>query len=184
MLKAELPGIEREDIDIRVENNLLTIRGERKRDQETQAGGLSPRRAGLRRLQPFVLAAVDGQHREGERRVQGRRADRSRCRLATKPSRARFRSRSTDQPRVSRAESDGALHERGPELAALRAYALAPGPVDGAGSTVARAPGDASGLPIATLRNSSRCAPPVTAGERPPSLVEQRRRSHECASPS
>ena len=33
MLKAELPGIEREDIDIRVENNLLTIRGERKREQ-------------------------------------------------------------------------------------------------------------------------------------------------------
>ena len=35
VLKAELPGISREDIDIRVENLLLTIRGERKRDQET-----------------------------------------------------------------------------------------------------------------------------------------------------
>jgi HSP20 family protein len=36
VLKAELPGISREDIDLRVENNLLTIRGERKREQETK----------------------------------------------------------------------------------------------------------------------------------------------------
>jgi HSP20 family protein len=36
VLKAELPGIERDSIDIRVENNLLTIRGERKPDQETK----------------------------------------------------------------------------------------------------------------------------------------------------
>ncbi len=36
VLKADLPGLAREDIDIRVENNLLTIRGERKRVQETK----------------------------------------------------------------------------------------------------------------------------------------------------
>ncbi len=34
VLKAELPGIKREDIDLKVENNVLTIRGERKRDTE------------------------------------------------------------------------------------------------------------------------------------------------------
>ena len=34
VLKAELPGIKREDIDLKVENNILTIRGERKRDLE------------------------------------------------------------------------------------------------------------------------------------------------------
>ena len=34
VLKAELPGIKREEIDLKVENNVLTIRGERKRDQE------------------------------------------------------------------------------------------------------------------------------------------------------
>ena len=34
VLKAELPGIKREDIDLKVENSVLTIRGERKRDQE------------------------------------------------------------------------------------------------------------------------------------------------------
>ena len=32
VLKAELPGLKREDIDVTVENNTLTIRGERKRD--------------------------------------------------------------------------------------------------------------------------------------------------------
>jgi HSP20 family protein len=36
VLKAELPGVAREDIDIRVENNTLTIRGERKRQQEAK----------------------------------------------------------------------------------------------------------------------------------------------------
>lgn len=33
VLKAELPGLRREDIDLTVENNTLTIRGERKRDE-------------------------------------------------------------------------------------------------------------------------------------------------------
>lgn len=33
VLKAELPGLKREDIDLTVENNTLTIRGERKRDE-------------------------------------------------------------------------------------------------------------------------------------------------------
>lgn len=32
VLKAELPGLRREDIDLTVENNTLTIRGERKRE--------------------------------------------------------------------------------------------------------------------------------------------------------
>ena len=34
VLKAELPGLAREDIDLRVENNTLTLRGERKQDTE------------------------------------------------------------------------------------------------------------------------------------------------------
>jgi HSP20 family protein len=36
VLKAELPGLVREDIDVRVENNTLTLRGERKRDTEVK----------------------------------------------------------------------------------------------------------------------------------------------------
>jgi HSP20 family protein len=34
VLRAELPGIAKEDIDLRVENNTLTLKGERKREQE------------------------------------------------------------------------------------------------------------------------------------------------------
>ena len=36
VLKAELPGIAKEAIDLRVENNTLTLRGERKRDTEVK----------------------------------------------------------------------------------------------------------------------------------------------------
>ena len=33
VVKAEAPGLKREDIDLTVENNILTIRGERKKDE-------------------------------------------------------------------------------------------------------------------------------------------------------
>ena len=36
VLKAELPGLQREDIDLRVENNTLTLRGERKRETDVK----------------------------------------------------------------------------------------------------------------------------------------------------
>jgi HSP20 family protein len=36
VLRAELPGLKKEDLDIRVENNTLTLRGERKRDTEVK----------------------------------------------------------------------------------------------------------------------------------------------------
>jgi HSP20 family protein len=36
VLRAELPGLKREEIDIRVENSTLTLRGERKRDTEVK----------------------------------------------------------------------------------------------------------------------------------------------------
>jgi HSP20 family protein len=39
VLKAELPGVKKEDIDLKVENNTLTIRGERKREVETKEEG-------------------------------------------------------------------------------------------------------------------------------------------------
>ena len=35
VLSAELPGVRKEDLDLRVENNTLTMRGERKREQDT-----------------------------------------------------------------------------------------------------------------------------------------------------
>jgi HSP20 family protein len=36
VLKAELPGIDPKDVDVRVENNVLTLRGERKLDNEVK----------------------------------------------------------------------------------------------------------------------------------------------------
>ncbi len=36
VIKAELPGMKKEDIDLRLENGTLTIRGERKRATETK----------------------------------------------------------------------------------------------------------------------------------------------------
>ena len=37
VVKAELPGVNRDEIDIQVENNILTIRGERKREKEVKS---------------------------------------------------------------------------------------------------------------------------------------------------
>lgn len=34
VLKAELPGVDSKDVDVRIENNILTLRGERKFDSE------------------------------------------------------------------------------------------------------------------------------------------------------
>jgi HSP20 family protein len=39
VLKAELPGIDPKDVDVRVENNVLTLRGERKLDSEVKKEG-------------------------------------------------------------------------------------------------------------------------------------------------
>ncbi len=36
VIKAELPGIDQKDIDVRIEDNTLTLRGERKHDQEVR----------------------------------------------------------------------------------------------------------------------------------------------------
>jgi HSP20 family protein len=36
VLKAELPGIDPKDVDIRIENNVLTLKGERKVDHEVK----------------------------------------------------------------------------------------------------------------------------------------------------
>ena len=59
VLKAELPDMTREDIDITVENGTLTHQGR----EEVRTGGegraVPPHRAALRHVQPVVLAAAD-----------------------------------------------------------------------------------------------------------------------------
>ena len=39
VIRAELPGVKPEDVDISLQNNVLTISGERKAEQEEQRGG-------------------------------------------------------------------------------------------------------------------------------------------------
>jgi HSP20 family protein len=39
IVRADAPGLQKEDLDIRVEGNLLTIRGERKEEKETKKKG-------------------------------------------------------------------------------------------------------------------------------------------------
>ena len=48
VLKAELPGVDPKDVDIRLENNVLTLRGQRKFERRGQEGELPPRGALLR----------------------------------------------------------------------------------------------------------------------------------------
>ena len=59
VLKAELPDMAREDIDITVENFVLTIKGEKKLAERREGGAVPSRRAALRHVQPLVLAAAD-----------------------------------------------------------------------------------------------------------------------------
>jgi len=40
IVKADLPGLDRNDIDIQVEKNILTLRGERKREKEVKSENL------------------------------------------------------------------------------------------------------------------------------------------------
>jgi HSP20 family protein len=40
VVKAEVPGLDRNDIDVQVENNILTLRGERKREKEVKSENL------------------------------------------------------------------------------------------------------------------------------------------------
>ena len=37
-IRAEVPGVKKEDMDVRIENGVLTLRGERKQDTDVQEG--------------------------------------------------------------------------------------------------------------------------------------------------
>ena len=50
VLRADLPGMAEDDVTIELEDNVLTVSGERKAEHEEQAGGLLPRGARVRRF--------------------------------------------------------------------------------------------------------------------------------------
>ena len=72
VVKADLPGVEAKDLDIRVENNILTIRGERRIEKKVNEDNHLRVERAYGVVQPQLLA---GQYRES-RRHQGRLPER------------------------------------------------------------------------------------------------------------
>ena len=75
VVKADLPGVDAKDLDIRVENNILTHSRRAQVREEGQRGKLSARGTRLWLVQPQLLA---GEHRESgghQGRLSERRAD-------------------------------------------------------------------------------------------------------------
>ena len=68
MLKLEVPGIDQKDLDVRVENHTLTVKGERKFEAEEKEAELPSHRAALWQLLSRLHAAHHGRY--GERRGQ------------------------------------------------------------------------------------------------------------------
>ena len=71
VLKAELPDMRREDIDVTVENNTLTIRGERKLDHEIKQENFHRVERAYGSFVRHVLAAAHG--RRGARSARSTR---------------------------------------------------------------------------------------------------------------
>ena len=70
VLRAELPGLRREDIDVTVEHNVLTLRGERRRDEQVNDSQYHrAERAYGSFSRSFTLpATIDGNHVRAEYR--------------------------------------------------------------------------------------------------------------------
>ena len=100
VLRADLPGLSDEDVSIQLEDNVLTISGERKTEHRDAAGGLLPARARVRQLRPLADPA--------RRRRPRRRPSPLRPRRARDPhpqARAEEAQDRPDQPRQPTADT-------------------------------------------------------------------------------
>ena len=59
-LKIEVPGIDEKDIDVRIENNTLTVHGERKFEKEEKEENFRRVEQQLWQLYPFLHSAHHG----------------------------------------------------------------------------------------------------------------------------
>ncbi len=76
VLKLEVPGIEEKDLDIRVENNTLTVKGERKFEKLKKVKGrtsIASSAAMAASIAPSTLPS-HGRHRAHQRQLQERRS--------------------------------------------------------------------------------------------------------------
>ena len=88
MLKLEVPGIDEKDLDVRVENHTLTVKGERKFEAEEKEAELPSHRAALRQLLPRLHAALDRGYGERGGQLQCRRAEAGAAEEAGSPAQA------------------------------------------------------------------------------------------------
>ena len=112
VLKLEVPGIEEKDLDIRVENNTLTVKGERKFESRGEGTELPSHRAALRQLLPGVHAAHNCGHGERAGQLQRRRSEAGTGQEAGSPAEA-------DQDQCRRPEPSWKQEGRA-ELAGVR----------------------------------------------------------------
>ena len=100
VLKADLPGLTEDDVHIDVEDDVLTVSGERKARARGQARGLRPRRALVRRV-PALADAPRGRRGRGrQRELRPRRARGPHPQARGSASRAGSPSRSAPRPRA------------------------------------------------------------------------------------
>jgi HSP20 family protein len=67
-VKMEVPGIDEKDIDVRIENNTLTVHGERKIEKEEKEENFR-RVEAVRNLHPLVYAPQFGRYGASERQL-------------------------------------------------------------------------------------------------------------------
>ena len=75
VVKADLPDIKPEELDIRVENNILTIRGERKFEKKVNENNYLRVERSYGSFQPELLAGEHREQRGDQGRVQERGVD-------------------------------------------------------------------------------------------------------------
>ena len=69
VIKAELPDIDQKDIEVRIEDNTLLLKGERKLDHSLEEGELPPGRAILRSIPAKFLASSHDRSGKGQRQT-------------------------------------------------------------------------------------------------------------------
>src|ERR1700758_4276058 len=78
-LKIEVPGIDEKDIDVRIENNTLTVHGERKFEKERKEENFRRVGAAVWKLHSLLHATQHGRSGAGNRQLrQGRAEDQAR----------------------------------------------------------------------------------------------------------